>query len=182
MNRTGAPGSVANGCGGDTLAFKSPAFLAWRMNRPGGRLRLESGWAPHGAGSRDLHPPQSPARWHRGAWKMKPPWRRSPIRSRVSGRPQGVGSSVFRTWMVKLPGGSLRLEPGRARTRWGSGPPPSAGHDPAGRRGRSDKAVALGSTPRWPTSNHAGRSSTVDERNGGTMESKQPERIQVTPR
>lgn len=127
----------------------------WRMNRSGCRLRLETAWALNGAGSRDLRPPPSPAsRSHRLAgelWKMKPPWRRSPIRSRVSGQPQGVGSSVFRLWMVKLPGGSLRLEPGRTRERWGSGPPPSAGHDPAGRRGRSDKAVALGSTPRWPT-------------------------------
>jgi hypothetical protein len=28
---------------------------------------------------------------------------------------------------------------------------PHAGHDPAGRRGRPDKAVARGSIPRWPT-------------------------------
>jgi hypothetical protein len=110
---------LLNGCGGDTLAFKSPAFLAWRMNRPGAGSAWKADGRREALGVGISILRNLPLASGGGPWKMKPPWRRSPIRSRVSGRPQGVGSSVFRTWMVKLPGGSLRLEPGRARTRWG---------------------------------------------------------------
>jgi hypothetical protein len=38
------PGSVASGCAGNTVPFKSAAFLTWRMNQPGGWPRPETGW------------------------------------------------------------------------------------------------------------------------------------------
>lgn len=46
VNRTGVPGSPAKRCAGNTVAFESPAFLAWKMKSPGGGPRLESGWWP----------------------------------------------------------------------------------------------------------------------------------------
>jgi hypothetical protein len=83
-------------------------------------------------------------------------------------------------WRVNPPGRGLRFERGWARKRWdsisplsapgrcaagaaagfehprgvtpeGSTPSPSAGRDPAGRRGLPDTQVSLGSTPRRPT-------------------------------
>ena len=33
MNRTGAPGSPAKRCAVNPVAFKSPAFLAWMVDR-----------------------------------------------------------------------------------------------------------------------------------------------------
>jgi hypothetical protein len=65
--------------------------------KPGGTERY---------GTQDLRPP---------LWKMKPPWRRSLIRNQVSGKPQGFGSSVFRSWMANWLGASSGLNPdGRA--------------------------------------------------------------------
>jgi hypothetical protein len=45
VNQTGALGSVASGCAGETVPFESVAFCSWRMNQPGGWPRPETGWA-----------------------------------------------------------------------------------------------------------------------------------------
>jgi len=37
------PGSAANGCTGNAVAFESPALRSWEMKPPGGGPRLESG-------------------------------------------------------------------------------------------------------------------------------------------
>jgi hypothetical protein len=58
---------------------------------------------------------------------------------------------------LSAPGCAIRLatepgpNPGELDRLAGSTPAASAGHDPAGRRGPSDKRVWRGSTPRWPT-------------------------------
>ena len=56
-NRTGAPGSVASGCGA-VRRWRStrPPSSAWKMTSPGGGPRLESGWWRKPCGS---SPPSS---------------------------------------------------------------------------------------------------------------------------
>jgi hypothetical protein len=45
VNQTGVLGSPAKRCEGNSFSFECCAFRSWRMNRPGGRPRLETGWA-----------------------------------------------------------------------------------------------------------------------------------------
>jgi len=52
-----APGSPAKRCAGNTVVFKSPAFLAWEMKPPGRGHRLESEWGPQGPEIRVLRLP-----------------------------------------------------------------------------------------------------------------------------
>ncbi len=51
------PGSPAKRCAAMSVAFKSPAVLAWEMKSPGGDPRLESGWGPEGPGIQLLRLP-----------------------------------------------------------------------------------------------------------------------------
>jgi hypothetical protein len=58
--------------------------------------------------------------------EYEPARAQAPIGKRLGGRPQVFEFSVLRSWMVKLPRRSPRLEPGWAREGWGARPPPSA--------------------------------------------------------
>src|SRR5882724_11686569 len=95
------------------------------------------------AGDHALRPPHM---------ESEPAGRRAPARNRLSGPAAGDQDLRFPLRMRKLPGGSRRLEPGRALARWGPCPPSSARWPrPSWSTGRSDKAVSRGSIPRWPT-------------------------------
>jgi hypothetical protein len=91
----------------------------------------------------------------------------------------GLDTSALRAWMVNRPGGRRPLETGWARKRWDSSSPPSAGHDPAGRRGRSDKALAArfdSEVANWPVAQKEGRgfkSRPANHGKEGTMMTKQ---------
>ena len=73
-------------------------------------------------------------------WKVNPPGR-APARTRLGEQSLGIKASAFRSRKMKPSESGHRFEPGRARERWGSCPPSSAGHDSAGRRGLPDKQV-----------------------------------------
>jgi hypothetical protein len=73
------------------------------------------------------------------------------LRTPVTGNSVGLDTSTLLSGRCAAGAATGFEHPGRSWWPRGSTPSPSAGRDPAGRRGRPDKAVALGSTPRRPT-------------------------------
>jgi hypothetical protein len=76
------PGSAANGCAGNTVAFKSPTLLAWEMKPPGCGHRLESEWGSQGPEIRVLLLPQ---------WRVDLPGGRPRLESGQRVTPWGSG-------------------------------------------------------------------------------------------
>jgi hypothetical protein len=135
VNRTGVPGSVASGCAGDTVPFKSAAFLGLG-DEPD--RRAGCGWKPYGrhngAGHRALRPPRARAN---ASWTVRS--------RRLSAWCSHPRRRSWLPWNENLPGGRHRPESGWPRTRWGSGPPRSSS-------GRRAAGAATGfEDPRRPT-------------------------------
>ena len=129
--------------------------LPRRMNQPGGWPRPETGWALTALRfefSVLCHIPPVRTRLGIPLWRVNPPGSRAPPRKRMGVTASWFESTALLARMEDAPPARQRALKARGGHRpRGSTPPSSAGHDPAGRRGRPDKAVALGSTPRWPT-------------------------------
>ena len=154
VNRPGRRARPLSGCAGDSVAFESLAFRSWRMNQPGGWPRPETGrrvtpWASC-APSSAISGLFTPGR--RAALESEPARERAPFRRRIGVRALGIVSSALRSGRCAA-GAAAGPEPSRRESPCGDRHLhlPLNGRDPAGRRGRSDKAVLLGSTPRRPT-------------------------------
>lgn len=89
---------------------------------------------------RFLRPLPSPVRSHLAgeqSWRVNPPGSRAPPRKRLGVHALRVGTAALLRWVANLPGGRLRLEPGRARIALGVGtsairwPRPSRSTGPA---------------------------------------------------
>jgi hypothetical protein len=146
------PGSPAKRCavrGGVQVArlprrMNQPGWLAPAGNRVGVKaLGFEFSVLCH------LRPVHTGPESRRGEWTCRVA---GPVPKTGGREPLRVGTAALLRGR-RAAGAAPGLESRGRVTPGGLTPPSSDGHDPAGRRGRSDKAVALGSTPRWPTEN-----------------------------